>query len=1164
MSQNYRHYETEWTGHGLRDLWVSAPMRRLRRWGRVVLYRAFRLIGEIFGVLMTLGIAVLFILSVVLARQSTDLTLLRPNLELWFADAFDGQGASFERLNVEWLPATDGFVVAADDILIRDKNGETIERFERFRATLSGRPDRLERPQLETLDITGGVVSYVETAEGDITIGLGAPDKVGRVGPVYHSNADSPLAERPQLDSLEMIRIQNAQAYVRNARSGVDMVLEIDNLSSDFTTQDRYVLGATGRVAQSRGDAAFNLRAIVSETLDNVVASATLEDVRPSETAPTRGRFRALRGLDAPTDLELNIDFDRETGLRSADIDLAVDRGSLSVERDGEVQTYPFEKFRTIAQLDPGAERMNISRFDLQSDRFGFNATGVLSELGKLNDGDINSSPLFDLAAKDITVDLTPQLEAPLLFETIEMMGRADVDARSLSLDRFLAQLDGTEISGEAQLALDTENRLNTLVLNGQTNKALLPRTLMSMWPPELIGGARRWIVRSIQGGQLENVRFTVNLDETFFAAGDINTLFDSPDPLTERLSIAFDVTNGDVRYVETMPLAKGVTAQGSIANNQLSLAFQGGTVGTASIQDGTVSIPRLLPKGGDLIVTARGSGEAAEMLRLVDNPPFGFAKRYNVDPAKLDGRGNVELSITRPLLEFFERSRITYAVSGDFTDVVAPFELGGYPIKDGAIRMEAVPQAFTLSGPVTFGPWRTDMRWKETFGAEAGPTEYAISGVVDADVLDGFGLGSRGVFAGEAAVTVTATGQGMDIATAQVSADLGEAELSLGDIWAKPQGLPASLTGAFQRGPKNELRLYDIAMQADGLSLGGEAWLDQNLRLISLDLPQLNIDGLINGAMKVAPDSSAERLSVKIDTQMLDVSPWTQNAFATRESGLDIPLLLTGQVDRLILDPDYQVDDARVLFSHSGKVVESARLKATAEDGPLSVELITAENGGRNVEVAVPDASKALSAFLGLASTRGGALSLTAELPPAGEDGAFLGRADIRDFRLKQAPVMAKLLSLASLTGLSDTLAGEGMQFDRFTIPFSILGDEIAVRDARLYGPALGMTGDGDINLDLRVMDFDGTLVPSYTANSLLGGIPVLGDLFTSEKKGGLIALTYTVSGPFEQTQIAINPLSALTPGFLRGIFKNERDALPESEREKIEDIAPPPQPRE
>ena len=124
--------------------------------------------------------------------------------------------------------------------------------------------------------------------------------------------------------------------------------------------------------------------------------------------------------------------------------------------------------------------------------------------------------------------------------------------------------------------------------------------------------------------------------------------------------------------------------------------------------------------------------------------------------------------------------------------------------------------------------------------------------------------------------------------------------------------------------------------------------------------------------------------------------------------------------------------------------------------------------------------------------------------------------------------------------------------------------GDEIAVRDARLYGPALGMTGDGDINLDLRVMDFDGTLVPSYTANSLLGGIPVLGDLFTSEKKGGLIALTYTVSGPFEQTQIAINPLSALTPGFLRGIFKNERDALPESEREKIEDIAPPPQPRE
>jgi hypothetical protein len=82
--------------------------------------------------------------------------------------------------------------------------------------------------------------------------------------------------------------------------------------------------------------------------------------------------------------------------------------------------------------------------------------------------------------------------------------------------------------------------------------------------------------------------------------------------------------------------------------------------------------------------------------------------------------------------------------------------------------------------------------------------------------------------------------------------------------------------------------------------------------------------------------------------------------------------------------------------------------------------------------------------------------------------------------------------------------------------------------------------------------------LVPAYTANSLLGDIPVIGDIFVGKKGEGIFALSYTVKGTFDQTQIAVNPLSALTPGFLRGIFRTKRDKLPDNVVAEIEAVKP------
>ncbi|MBV8398709.1 MAG: hypothetical protein JOZ17_08205, partial [Acetobacteraceae bacterium] len=67
---------------------------------------------------------------------------------------------------------------------------------------------------------------------------------------------------------------------------------------------------------------------------------------------------------------------------------------------------------------------------------------------------------------------------------------------------------------------------------------------------------------------------------------------------------------------------------------------------------------------------------------------------------------------------------------------------------------------------------------------------------------------------------------------------------------------------------------------------------------------------------------------------------------------------------------------------------------------------------------------------------------------------------------------------------------------------------------------------------------DLEGTIVPAYFFNSLLGRVPLVGKLFSPEQGGGVFAARYTVRGPLADPQVSVNPLSALTPGFLRGLF--------------------------
>ena len=150
-------------------------------------------------------------------------------------------------------------------------------------------------------------------------------------------------------------------------------------------------------------------------------------------------------------------------------------------------------------------------------------------------------------------------------------------------------------------------------------------------------------------------------------------------------------------------------------------------------------------------------------------------------------------------------------------------------------------------------------------------------------------------------------------------------------------------------------------------------------------------------------------------------------------------------------------------------------------------------------------------------------------------------------DFSVRDAPTIGKVLQAITLYGLVEALNGPGLAFARLEMPFRLERDTLVIGEAHAFSASLGVTVTGRVDRARELLDLRGTIVPAYVFNSLLGNLPLVGRLFSAERGGGLISTGYEVKGPLANPSVTVNPLTALTPGALRGLFNlgtNEADA--------------------
>ena len=139
-----------------------------------------------------------------------------------------------------------------------------------------------------------------------------------------------------------------------------------------------------------------------------------------------------------------------------------------------------------------------------------------------------------------------------------------------------------------------------------------------------------------------------------------------------------------------------------------------------------------------------------------------------------------------------------------------------------------------------------------------------------------------------------------------------------------------------------------------------------------------------------------------------------------------------------------------------------------------------------------------------------------------------------IYDFKVKEVPILAKILTLASLQGIADLLTGEGIRFNELEMDYETKNKLTTINEIYAIGPAISLMMEGYIEKD-KLTSLRGTLVPATTINNTIAKIPLLGNILVGKKIGeGVFGVSFKIKGPPKKLKTTVNPIKTLTPRFI------------------------------
>lgn len=807
------------------------------------------------------------------------------------------------------------------------------------------------------------------------------------------------------------------------------------------------------------------------------------------------------------------------------------------------------------------------------------NPAGMLAAIGAQPALPVPDMPLQ--AAIDLTAGPSARIETATAQLTAGA-GHLHIDGSNVPVSALAVNLSGDE----GHLAIDSGSR----IVFGAVSAALPPtvtlsggatweaRTivaslglgidhvasddLLSYWPPGFADGARNWIKAQVHGGQLHDG--TINLG--LRSGVDLSDI--------EIFSATGSIPASDLTVAWLPPLPPLTAVEGAIAlqgPDAIAIRVDSAQQGALAVTGSHMLITGLNARDQIGTITVNVAGPVADAIALINHPRLHLLQGLPMPLTVTRGAFTARVQLSLPLDARVTTSQMSMTTQAALTDLALSKLLLGRDLSQGKITIDASMTQLHLAGAAALAAIPV------TLGLDVDFTNGPPSGVVaslqaqataDQTQLAAAGIPTGGFLTGAADATVTVAAQRGGRTDIGVKLALPASHLRVPPIaWGGGTGNASAAVHLALQGDR--IVAFDpVNLTGPGIDVSIQPRFTQGA-LSAIDVERLRL-GLTDLAGSLGlPMAKGDPYVISVQGQTLDLSGVfgpkpkpsarpANNALSQISSKDEFaphpPWRATVTLGRLLFGPapdgaPREIDGLRGQVVNDGTVVHSADVTVHVVPSGAVTHLTVVPDGagGRQVTLTSADLGGLLRATDAYDKINGGALSISARYDDRKPTHPLVGTVEMDKFTLGDAPTVAKALQAMTLYGLVDLMHGPGLFFSKMVLPFRLESRVLTLAQARAYSASLGITADGTVDLPRNAIDVQGTIVPAYFFNSLLGHIPVIGKLFSPDKGGGVFAAKYQLVGSVDNPAVHLNPLSVLAPGFLRDLFHGKpADAPP------------------